>query len=262
MNNDERPVSEDDVHGLVDGRLSPERRAFVEAYVAAQAGLQAKVDADIAIASQLRARLDVGLEAPIPAHLLVVNLRAKRRRQRLETLRKVAASVAFVILGMGLGWAGNAFITARAPPTPTASFAAAFAAYRTFVPEKLHPVEVKADDRDHLVKWLSNRVGRAVLLPDLSTQGFSLMGGRILPAAQGEPAALLMYVDGSGHRLTLYARSNKASHKYGLRFKQQGTVTAFFWANRNLDYVVAASVQRPLLQRVAEAVDRQSGSHL
>ncbi len=263
MNSDELPVSEDDVHGLVDGRLSLRRRAFVEAYVDAHPELQAVVDEDIGIASQLRARLDAGLETPIPARLRVVNIRAQRQRRRQETLRKLAASLVFVIVGAGIGWSGNSLMRAHtAPPVPTESFAAAFAAYRTFVPEKLHPVEVKSDDGNNLVKWLSNRVGRPLLVPDLSVEGFTLMGGRLLPAVQGEPAAMLMYVDGLGHRLTLYARSSSARHNFGLRFKQQGTVAAFFWANRHLDYVVAASVKRPLLQSVAEAVNRQFNSRL
>ncbi|TXN14283.1 anti-sigma factor, partial [Methylobacterium sp. WL122] len=33
MSGDPRPVGEDDLHGLIDGRLEPERRALVEAWL-------------------------------------------------------------------------------------------------------------------------------------------------------------------------------------------------------------------------------------
>ncbi|MBV1708114.1 MAG: anti-sigma factor [Hyphomicrobiales bacterium] len=261
MSDDERPVSEDDVQALVDGRLTAQRRAFVEAYVDAHPDLRAHVDADISIAAQLRARLDAGLEAPIPARLRIANIRARRRGRQLANLRRLAASLALVVAGAGIGWAGNSWMQARRPVLAN-SFAAAFAAYRTFVPEKLHPVEVRAEAGSRLVTWLSNRVGRPLLVPDLSGEGFTLMGGRLLPAGQGEPAAMLMYVDDLGHRLTLYTRASSTRHSFGLHFQQQGSVAAYFWANRHLDYVVAASVNRPLLQSVAEDVNRQFNARL
>ncbi|HEX7465011.1 MAG TPA: anti-sigma factor, partial [Usitatibacter sp.] len=66
-----------------------------------------------------------------------------------------------------------------------------------------HPVEVDAKDQDHLVKWLSKRLDMALTVPVLSTEGFELLGGRLLPGNDG-PVAQFMYQDASGKRLTLY----------------------------------------------------------
>ncbi|MBC7975048.1 MAG: hypothetical protein H7138_08690 [Myxococcales bacterium] len=53
-----------------------------------------------------------------------------------------------------------------------------------------HPVEVKAQE-EHLSRWLTRRLNVPVKLFDLWAQGFELVGGRLLPDAEG-PSAQLM----------------------------------------------------------------------
>ena len=53
----------------------------------------------------------------------------------------------------------------------------AIAAHRTFSVEVRHPVEVDAGQEAHLVQWLSKRLGRSLVVPDLAAAGFQLMAG-------------------------------------------------------------------------------------
>src|SRR6185312_11907936 len=76
-------------------------------------------------------------------------------------------------------------------------------AHATYSPEVRHPVEVGADDEQHLVNWLSKRLGVKVRAPKLEEAGMSLVGGRLLPGESG-PVALFMYQSQNGRRLTLY----------------------------------------------------------
>jgi anti-sigma factor RsiW len=133
----------------------------------------------------------------------------------------------------------------------------AMAAHRIYVGERLHPVEVAADQEAHLVQWLSRRLGKPLAAPDLTPQGYRLMGGRLLPAG-GEPAALFMYEDARGGRLTLYARSSSTEERTAFRFETQGEVAAFSWIDRGLSYAVSARAERAQLLAVAEAVYRQA----
>ena len=73
-------------------------------------------------------------------------------------------------VGGAAGWFGHA---ARQVPTVTLARTEpatddAVAAFRTYVVEAVHPVEVRADEKPHLVTWLSKRLGRAVTTPDLA----------------------------------------------------------------------------------------------
>ena len=72
-----------------------------------------------------------------------------------------------------------------------------------------YPVEVPGAETAHLQQWLSNRLDRTVVAPDLSALGYHLIGGRLLATERGGAAALLMYDDASGHRLSLLLRPMK-----------------------------------------------------
>ena len=79
-------------------------------------------------------------------------------------------------------------------------------AHQVYAVEVRHPVEVGADEADHLVTWLSRRLGLALAAPDLAGQGFELVGGRLLPAAHRPGRA----ADVSGRRAAAGSRSTSA----------------------------------------------------
>jgi anti-sigma factor RsiW len=139
--------------------------------------------------------------------------------------------------------------------------AEAVAAHRVFVPDARRPVEVAAAQEAQLVQWLTNRLGRRLTAPDLTSLGFALVGGRLLPGAAGEPAAQLMYQDAAGQRLTLYLRADPAEQETAFRFMQDPAsgLAAFWWVDRGFGYAVAAKVDRATLLRVADAVYQQLG---
>ena len=70
---------------------------------------------------------------------------------------------------------------AAGPPQPAAVEigSRAIAAHLIYANEKRHVVEVGADDEEHLVGWLSNRLGTELKAPDFSAEGYSLVGGRL-----------------------------------------------------------------------------------
>ncbi|WP_448955515.1 anti-sigma factor family protein [Labrys neptuniae] len=254
-----KPIGEDDLQALVDGRLTPARRLEVETYLTAQPALAANAAADAAIAQQLRARLAGKAEEPVPPRLRVANIMAERRRARWRHLASAAAAAGFLTIGAAGGWFANT-LWSQASPSPSGPALAttrdAITAYRTFVVEKTHPVEVGADQETHLVQWLSRRLGKPLSAPNLAAQGFQLMGGRLLPARNG-PAAMFMYSDQAGNRLTLYASTGTGNTITGFRFDQENDVSAFAWADRELAYVVTAKSDRPQLLSIAEAIHHQ-----
>lgn len=136
-------------------------------------------------------------------------------------------------------------------------FARALAAHAIFVPEVRHPVEVDAGQQQHLVAWLSKRLGVTIRAPMLESLGFQLLGGRLLPA-DGQPAAQFMYQDAGGRRLTLYARRGLGGNREtAFRFAEQDGIGAFYWVDGDLAYALIGDLSRPMLDQVAHAVYRQ-----
>jgi anti-sigma factor RsiW len=255
----DRPIGEDDLHGYVDGALSAERRSVVETYLAGNAAAAAQVAAYARHRDALRERLQAKAGEPIPARLRIANITAGRRRGPDRRWLLPAVAAACLAAGIGIGAFGDAWIASRGPVAAQARQAVArdaIAAYRTYVVETAHPVEVGASQEAHLVQWLSRRLGRPIRAPDLTAQGYHLVGGRLLPA-ESAPAALLMYEDAGGNRLTVYARPGGRDEQTAFRFESQGDVSAFSWIDPDLSYVVTGRTDRATLLALAEAIYRQ-----
>ena len=256
----DRPVEEDDLHARIDGRLPPHRAAAVDAYLAAHPEAQARFSQYAEQRHALRAAFAAQAGGPTPNRLRVARIREERRHRRYRQLAQIAAAVSLLVLGGVAGWAARdvtgPLISSTAGTVAGVITADAIAAHRIFSVEVRHPVEVDADQEAHLVQWLSKRLGRQLIVPDLAPAGFRLMGGRLLPAEDG-PAAQFMYENASGERLTLYLRVGVGGET-AFRYHEEGGIGAFYWSDQGFGYAIAAKADRELLLRIAELVYRQT----
>ena len=169
------------------------------------------------------------------------------------------------LLGGAAGWTlrgsapdTNARLAASGPAQALAALPRQAAiAHAVYTPEVKHPVEVGADQQQHLVAWLSKRLGKQLRPPQLAKQGYELVGGRLLPGDSG-PVAQFMYADASGQRLTLYVSSGqKQNRDTGFRFAQEGNVGVFYWIDGSFGYALSAAVGKKELSQIANAVYEQ-----
>ena len=241
-----KDIREEDLVAYVDGALPPDRRSEVEAYLNDTPNAAQRVEADMAIARDLR-RAFAGLVSDQPMAALPV---AEPRKHMPFAW---AASVAMALMiGGAAGWV----LRPDAAPQPMSGLVAeAFAAHRTFVVEVAHPVEVGADNKGHLATWLTNRLGRPFAIPDLRIAGLSLVGGRLLPSPT-EPAAQLMYEDGNGQRLTLYLRRGSEGDP-SFRFAETATEQAFYWSDTEFAYALTGALPRARLLDIAHLLQAQ-----
>jgi anti-sigma factor RsiW len=252
------PIGEDDLNAFVDGRLSPERHALVSRFLGDNPPLAERVAADIAAKNALRESLQFKAGEPIPARLRIANLAVERRAAPRQWLRTAAAILLLAVGGVG-GWLAHArFAATSVAQRETPIAAEALTAHRVYTAETVHPVEVAAAQEAHLVQWLSRRLNHPLKAPDLSAQGFHLMGGRLLPATSGA-AAQLMYQDDGGARLTVYLRADgEAGTAFRFVQGQNASASAFTWTEDGFGYAIAAQVDRTQLLTIAESVYQQS----
>ena len=255
MTGREFSIGEDEVQAFVDERLDGGRRAAIEAHLALHPELAERVAQERRQRAMLQSRLDAKFAEPIPARLRIAHLRAARRTFWARGWASAAAAVALFVSGATAGWFANDIAPTPLPVAPTASVAqGAQAAYRTFVVEVAHPVEVGVQQETHLLQWLSKRLGRKLAAPDLSPFGYKLMGGRLLPGGNGA-AAQLMYDDASGRRLTIYVRAAEGTET-AFRFQKEGEAATFAWIDQGFGFAVTATASREELLPIAEAVYR------
>jgi anti-sigma factor RsiW len=199
--------------------------------------------------AMLKRVFDPVMSEPIPARMYL------RRPAWLDYAR----AAMLVGVGVAIGLAVPYLRPAPANPVVAAAPlpARAARAHLVYSPEVRHPVEVEAKEHDHLVKWLSKRLNMPLKVPVLATEGFELLGGRLLPGPEG-PVAQFMYQDATGKRLTLYVtKPSKNDNTTAFRFAQEGPVSVFYWIDRDCGYALSGEIEKPLLARVASSVYRQ-----
>jgi len=258
-----RSIEEDDLQAWVDGRLTPEQADEVETHFAAHPEARERWLQYAEQREQLRATFVELPGEPIPARLCIARLMEERRRRGGRRFARIAAAIAFLIAGGIGGWVAHglwpALTSSASAMLASSVFDDAIAAHRTFSVETRHPVEVGANEEAHLVQWLSKRLGHRLIVPDLSGLGFRLMGGRLLPADSG-PAALFMYEDEKGTRLSCYYLVADIAGETEFKFREQNGINAFYWIDDGLAYAITANVPRDRLLKIAEIVYQQNSA--
>ena len=263
-------------HALADGRLPPAAAAALREQLEGDANAQDMVAHWQQQRAQLRALHQDLLHAPVPDALHATALRAAGRKEQQAQWWRWGGMAASVLMAFVLGWAGRGQWASQAPAKDGALLATAPAqrfaqqaamAHAVYQPEVRHPVEVTAAQQEHLVQWLSKRVGRPLKVPVLGAQGYELVGGRLLPGDTGARAQF-MYQSGVGQRITLYlgaltapasattpaAPPQPAPATTAFAFSHEGPVPGFYWTDAGFGYALSGQLPRAELLALATAI--------
>jgi anti-sigma factor RsiW len=285
MNTPLPSVTDTDLHAWLDGELTTERRAEVDAWLHTHADDAARVRLWAADREVLRSQFEAVLAEPVPARLsaLVGGRSAGSARAAHAPAWRIAAAVALFALGGVVGaavmWRGQAGAVATALATAAASATGGPAAPGAWAQRAVvaHTVYVPAQE-EHLSRWLTKRIDVPVKLFDLRAQGFELVGGRLLPDAAG-PSAQLMYeavvapntqsAAASGAaapkptRVTVYLRKPDGATPAEFRYEQRGELGMFYWVEgqsahgKPCGYALVGALPRAQLLALAEAIYKQ-----
>lgn len=259
------PIDDDALHALVDGRLSPEAAARLQARVEADPALTQRVAAWRAQRDALSQHLAQVSHEPLPPAMMALGARLERRHRDQARWTRWGGMAAGVVLAFAAGWLGHAqwqpgTVAVAARPAPAEFARQALAAHVVYAPEVRHPVEVEAAQQDHLVQWLSKRLDRPLRVPQLGAEGFELVGGRLLPAESGARAQF-MYQSAAGERITLYLGAlpdaERAAATTAFRFVTEGGTSSFYWVDQGFAYALAGKLPRQRLAALAELIYRQ-----
>lgn len=274
------------LHAYVDGQLSPlDSEAVAEWLRQHPEEAQAVLDwrSQRADLQGLHAEL---LDEPLPEALLRPLKRQRHAANASRWLRQGLAAALLLAVGGLAGWSARS-LQAEAPALQAAAAPGfvrdAAIAHVLYQPEQRHPVEVSAAEQAHLVQWLSKRLGTPLALPDLTSAGFHLVGGRLLPAgqadalgvgsAQGLPGlarAMFMFESTAGERVTLYVSVRPPGEEAPAAFRfapasqlpgqpgQPGNATqSFYWLEGRLGYALSGQIARERLAQLGGLVYAQ-----
>lgn len=247
------PVTDDELHAYVDGELPSDRISAVEDWLASRPDDAARVAAWRVQADAIRARFGKTAHETIPARLKIEALLRAGRGWRAIAAAVIAG--AFLVGGVA-GWMARSTTEVVAAAGDPADDLAqrALAAHKLYIGEIRHPIEVGASET-HLTPWLSRRLGTTLRVPDFSAFDLKLLGGRLLPGEAG-PAAMLMFENGSGDRITFYV--SKLEHpQMAFRYYTSDHVAAIRWVVGDYGYVVSGPAEKMRLKELARAAFEQ-----
>lgn len=263
----------------LDGELDAEALAQVQAWLQDHPEDAARVRAWAADRDALRVRLDASLAQPLPQTWV----------DRLSTAASAPAAnephwwrralVAGLMLASGLGGAwvqrhsaaeAVPLVAKTAPSSVEPWVQRAVAAHAVYVPEQRHAVEVSVQQGDaaqrhqqeqHLGQWLSKRLAMPVTLFNLRSEGFELVGGRLLPDAAG-PGAQLMYQRQDGERVTVYVLRHeappKAANAPDVRIETVAGLAAMVWYEDGAGCALVGSLPRAQMNKLADVMYAQA----
>ncbi|ESW81033.1 anti-sigma factor [Mesorhizobium sp. C280B] len=246
------------IHALVDGELDAAAALAVERRIAADPALaaeHARIAALQTVVSGLP-RLDVRedfkariaaigtagtekvLPAPAPAARVPPAHRAVHQFGAFDWRALAASIIVTAVLASG---ATQWMMLSRAPD----SFAAAVASGHRRSLLAASPVDVVSSDRHTVKPWLDGRVGLSPPAPDLASDGFALLGGRVEVIAD-QPVPALVYRHRE-HLITLVAAPEETGSTAGPVDLSAGGFSLVHWSDSTFSYWAISDTERPEL---------------
>ncbi len=251
-----KPITEDDLHGFVDGALDEAREAEVCAYLETHPDIAARIDSYGRQRLDLRTALGAIAEEPIPSRLNLSHLLKARKPGRLPLWRMAAAAVVLLVAGGSGGWMLHGMY--RHPGEGIVALADEAAdSFATYAPDRIRPVELRADNMAELVDWATQRMGRKPVVPDLSGSGYRLMGGRMISTSHGA-GLMLMYDDDRGTRLVVLTRPMLADQNKPMAPHAEGNVEGWSWASGGMGYSLVGALPADILHPLADDIRHQT----
>jgi len=266
------PIDEHELHLYVDDHLGEDRRRVVEALLRDHPEVAARVS-DYRHQNELMRQLfDPVGSAPTTddQQRLLRALGQRLGRSRLATLwRPALAAAAGLLVAATLGAVGTEYydeLTAVVPE-PMPSFVDTAASVHSFYAGGAsEQTEFGADAATKLGTLLDKRLGAPLRLPDLSQKGFSLVGGRLLPAVDGAAAAQLLYRDQAGRLVTVFLGPADKTRLTATQATERKDLSLYAWLDGRIGVAVVGGLSGDELRGIAEAAQRSllpppSGTH-
>lgn len=267
MTDPTRPITEEQLHAYVDGWLDAETRATVERYLTQHPEAAAQVRDWQAINAALQAlgrSLDEGTGRPLQWKPPADELASRRVRKRpLTRLLYAGAVAAGIAVGVFAGWmARDAMLEADEYQQFVRQAAMAYQVFAS--PIQARPVEMTADERERLQRWLSHKmsVGFPMRVPQLDREGWNLVGGRLLSNDAG-PAALYVYEKpdpadpAKKTRLALYVMAKPKPVNKPLSWSTGFPVEICEWGQDRLLMALAGPVEREQMKKLLAPINEQ-----
>lgn len=114
---------------------------------------------------------------------------------------------------------------------------------------KPYVAEVGPGDWSVIESWLAQQLGRPMAVPDLSDQGLSYEGARLIGNADGPPLAMLLYADAEEQPVSLTIGLDRAGEQ-PLAVEEEGGLTMVEWREERHAFILVGGGDETMLEAI------------
>ena len=268
--------SDETLGAYLDGELPAEDARAIGRAEASDPLLRARIEALRAVSHAVHQSFAGAEREPVPERLQVafdrLARRAGRRKRswpvaiwpgprRRHWVYGLAGAAAAVVIALGLGAFLSGVIRVNDASLETYEDAWIEQVKRSYdVYAGIYRDEARAmvdvDGADAGV-WFADKLNRPIAVPDLSTHGLTLKGGRLVIVA-GQPSAQFLYVaeDGSPFALSVVPSAGQ-DRTVAAREDKEGAVTLLHWRAKNYGYALIGNLAPDAMRSLADEIAPQ-----
>lgn len=258
---------------LLDGEATPEQKHELEQRLATDDGARRIYDKLRHGSDFGKRRLDDILKEPVPLALVrsiksvqppkaPVAQRLSRQSLKLKPTgpQALAAAIILFVAGCGIGYlvsdSRHETLATQAADEAVATDASEWlgdilANQRLLARQPRHIVEVPASQAEEISTWLTTSVGVAFRVPDLSTDGWTFQGARVVLTG-GRPTGQLIYTSADGDLATIaFRKDNQPDDTEDFKETIRDEIGLVAWHNAGTSYVLVGPSSEASLGQLA-----------
>lgn len=251
-------VSDDDIQDYIDRRLDTAQSAQMEAAIADDPVLAAKVLAYTTQDAALREAGEQLLHDPVPAYLRDTVRNAPRRRFPRYAMQ-IAASIAFLAIGAAGGWYGSNYFDDESLLQPFIEQATL--AHKLAVIEQPEGLELDSLDQTRISpRYVPAEFGNvSVRMPTLKRSNLTPVS--LVSAVDPSGARMTVtYTDRQNRPRTLLIRKLSTGDDLPVKYNDDGEIPALHWIDGSLIYILVGEGTKDELVSIAEEIYRSSAT--
>lgn len=251
------PIGEIDLYAYADGLLEgdTQRRAEIERYLASDREAAAHVAEIQAQNREIREAYGGALAQPVPDRLM--GILAQQPRNQGRRVAGACAAALVLLAAVGAGWLVGQRDDADRWALEEFARGAAAQHQVSATASGIQPAAATAAGTEPLA-WLNERLALEIKAPDLTEEGFALVG-KSKVGLSGDGSVQLIYRNGDGALLSLFLRPRWEERSNPMEVVRSDGVAVHYWLDGPLAFALASDEPGADTERLARAVHEAVG---
>lgn len=186
-------------------------------------------------------------------------LRRREKNPKMPSQQRAAMFI-FIIVGILIGYSANRLVETTFGKTTRDINELAIQAHEVYAStkniEQNRVIELEAIDQQTIENWFNFIIKTDFKVPDLQKFNFEFVGAR-LTAAEGKPAAYLLYINDNDQRIAYYTARSKSGSEGEIESTQTPKWNLSTWHKGSFGHVLIGTLKANKMQQISTSIQNK-----